>query len=181
MTSGSLIGWTQVLVAAATALVTYFLFRVTKVLADETKRLADIGQQPHVVATLSPSPRSMIHFDLIVENTGTATAYDIKIAFDPPLTMEDNREKVPLQNISVLKPGQFMSSYLSPFGSIEKKRYQVSVSWSRKSGSSERESNSYVFDTNYFEGISRLGEDPNVEIAKELKRLREEAGRLARR
>ena len=38
-----------------TAVATLFLWRVTKLLAVETKRMAEASAQPHVVATLDPN------------------------------------------------------------------------------------------------------------------------------
>ncbi|WP_053059075.1 hypothetical protein [Croceicoccus naphthovorans] len=92
----------------ATALATFALWRVTRVLAVETKRMADAAMQPQVVATIVPNPWSTIHLDITVENTGNATAFDIEVGFDPPLSNGEAREgkSLPLQRISVLKPGQ---------------------------------------------------------------------------
>lgn len=102
--------------SVATAIATIFLWRVTKTLAVETTRMAEAAAQPHMVATLSPNRWSMNHFDLHVDNTGNATAYDIEVSFDPPLENGQARGaavQVPLQSISVLKPGHGLSSYLS--------------------------------------------------------------------
>ena len=74
-----------------TAVATLFLWRVTKLLAVETKRMAEASAQPHVVATLDPNRWSMRHFDLKVDNTGNATAYDIKVDFTPPLINGEGR------------------------------------------------------------------------------------------
>jgi hypothetical protein len=87
--------------AAGTLALSFF----TIVLARETKRLADVGEQPNIVVTLEPNRHSMIHLDLHVETTGTATAYDIQVAFLPELRISgrDANRRIPLQNISVLK------------------------------------------------------------------------------
>lgn len=43
------------LAALLTAVATFFLWRVTRLLADETKRMVDASVQPHVVVTLEPN------------------------------------------------------------------------------------------------------------------------------
>ena len=89
-----------------TAVATLFLWRVTKLLAVETKRMAEASAQPHVVATLDPNRWSMRHFDLKVDNTGNATAYDIKVDFTPPLVNGEGRAggtAVPFKSISLLR------------------------------------------------------------------------------
>ena len=111
-----------------TAVATLFLWRVTKLLAVETKRMAEASAQPHVVATLDPNRWSMRHFDLKVDNTGNATAYDIKVDFTPPLINGEGRAgamAVPFENISLLKPGQGMGSYLAEYSIVSKRVYSV--------------------------------------------------------
>lgn len=168
-----------VVVAVATVL----LWRVTKVLADETRRMANLGSAPHVVATLEPNRWSQMHADLEVENTGNATAYDIQLSFDPPLKSGEARQglPIPLQTISVLKPGRSVSSYVSEFGPLMESTYSVSVSWLRKHGGEEkdREVNTYVLDLSGMEAITRLGSgDPLVQIADRMKKLQEDVHRV---
>lgn len=166
-----------------TAIATFFLWRVTKLLAIETERMAKATAQPHIVATLDPNRWSMRHFDINVSNTGNATAYDIHISFDPPLENGEARtgvQEIPLRKISVLKPGQGMSSYLCEFNLLQEKRFTVTISWKQLAGAPAREENTYDFDMADHDGISRLGDDPVVEIATHLKHLDESLSPLAR-
>jgi hypothetical protein len=119
--------------AIVVAVATVLLWRVTNALAVETRRLADLSSQPHVVATVGPNRWSMIHADLEVENSGNATAYDIRLTFDPPLPTEEWEGDTagPIQKISVLKPGQAISSYLAEFSTLLDNSYRVSISWLR--------------------------------------------------
>ena len=139
-----------------TAVATLFLWRVTKLLAVETKRMAEASAQPHVVATLDPNRWSMRHFDLKVDNTGNATAYDIKVDFTPPLINGEGRAggmAVPFENISLLKPGQGVSSYLAEYPLVRKQVYSVRVSWRRSFADSTLEENTYTISSVRF--ISR--------------------------
>lgn len=120
------------LATVVTAVATLFLWRVTKLLAKETTRMVEASDQPHVVATLSPNRWSLRHFDLVVDNTGNATAYDIRIVFNPPLENGEARRedaKIPFQRVSVLKPGQELRSYLADIDVLEGKAFEVAVSW----------------------------------------------------
>lgn len=165
-----------------TAVATFFLWRVTQVLARETTRMVEASSQPHIVATLDPNRWSMRHFDLNVSNSGNGTAYDISIEFDPPLENGDarKRKEIPLKRISVLKPSQSMSSYLSDFGPLEGKIYTVTISWRRNTKSVVREENVYTLSMGDLQGISRLGNDPLVQIADHVKKLQEDLKQVGR-
>lgn len=129
-----------------TAIVTIFLWKVTRILARETTRMVDAASQPHVVATLDPSPWSVRFFELNVNNTGTGTAYDILISFDPPLRNEDNLKGTgsPIDRISVLKPGHGINSYAANYDSVKGATYKVSVSW-RKNPKLEAREGKYLY------------------------------------
>jgi hypothetical protein len=167
-----------VLAAVVTAVATVFLWRVTRVLADETRRLAQATSQPQVVAQLLPSPWSLIHADFIVQNTGTGTAFDIEINFDPPLEQKRSGDlggEVPFHRISILKAGQSLRSYIGQFHPHLDKIYRVSISWRRTPEGRERESISYTLDMTMFKSVSQLGaSDPLVQLAEELKKMRED-------
>lgn len=166
-----------------TAVATIFLWRVTQLLARETTRMAEAASQPQVVATLDPNRWSMRHFDLNVDNTGNATAYDIEIVFDPPLENGEARtglSDIPLGRISVLKPGSGLSSYLCEYSLVENKSYEVTVSWRRHPQNDERERIVYTLDMTDRIGISRLGDDPLVQIANHVKKIEENWQPIAR-
>jgi hypothetical protein len=170
--------------ALATAIATFFLWRVTRVLATETKRMADSSAQPQVVASLFPNQWSTVHLDYIVENTGNATAFDIIVEFDPPL--EINRDDPPdrpkpLETISVLKPGQKISSWIGMIAPYLDNSYRVTIKWRRSPSSSELESLSYTLNMNEMRGITHLGaRNPTVQIADQIKKIREDWQRVAR-
>lgn len=173
-----------VLGTIVTAVATIFLWLVTKNLAKETKRMVEASSRPHVVATISPNRWSMNHADIHVDNTGNATAYDIRISFNPPLPYEQMKagsERFPLQNISILKPGQGLSSYLSDFAPLIENIYAVTVSWRRDQNQNQREENKYTLDMHDMDEISRLGaSDPIAQISQDIKKMREEWEPVAR-
>jgi hypothetical protein len=176
-----LIAVTGLLGSLVTAVATIFLWRVTKVLAVETTRMAEASAQPHVVATLTPNRWSIKHFDLHIDNTGNATAYDIETSFDPPLENGGARgeKAIPLQNVSVLKPNQGLNSFLSEYELLKGKKYSVTVTW-RNPQKLERERNVYTLNMADNEGISRLGDDPLIQIADQIKKIQETWEPIAR-
>lgn len=165
-----------------TAIATFYLFKVTRVLAVETKRMAEASAQPHVVATLAPNHWSLNHFDIHVDNTGNATAYDINVHFDPPLENGEIRSSkgIPLQRLSVLKPAQGLSSYLCEFALLKGRVYKVEVTWRKSAGAAEVQSNCYTLSMLDQTGVSRLGEEPTVQLAKSLKHIDENLSPLLR-
>ena len=102
------------LAALLTAVATFFLWRVTRLLADETKRMVDASVQPHVVVTLEPNSWAAFYFDINIANTGNAPAYDIEIGFNPPLVNAEHRKNIgiPFSKVSVLKNGHSLNSSL---------------------------------------------------------------------
>ncbi len=177
-------GWFPAFVAVVgmlgtivTAVATFLLWRVTKLLAVETQRMAKATSQPHVVATLDPNRWSMRHFDLKVDNTGNATAYDISVEFSPPLENGEGRSggiEVPFEKISVLKPGQGVASYLADYERVKGKVYSVRVSWRRAAAEPQREENVYTLNMADKQGVSKLGDDPLVQIANHIKKMDEQ-------
>jgi hypothetical protein len=170
-----------VLGTLVTAIATTFLWRVTRTLAAETRRMAEAIGRPQVVATLETNRWAFNHADVKVTNTGTGTAYDIRIVFDPPLgSLKAEDRPAPIEQVSVLNPGQRFSSYLCEFALLLGKSFVVTVSWRRDPSKEGREQLSYVLNMKDVDGLSRLGpSDPAVELAEQVKKLREDWRQVA--
>lgn len=175
--STTVLAWAQVIMALVTAGATVALWRVTHVLARETRRMADQAAQPHVVATVEPNPWAMMYVDLKVANTGNASAHDVQLQFDPPLSNGKARggQTIPFQAISVLKPGQALSSFLCDYENVKGKTFKVSVTWRRSPASAEKETLTYEYSLDQYEGMSQLENDnPLIKISEHLKHIRED-------
>lgn len=169
--------------ALLTAVATFFLWRVTRILADETKRMVDASEQPQVVATLEPNAWSMLYFDISIANTGNAPAFNIEVTFDPPLQNASHRkdQTIPLRQISVLRNGQTMTSNLCDYKQIEGKVFQVNISWTKKPNSTKKEVTNYKYDMASFAGMSQLGaKNPMTEISQQIKKIREDWMHIAK-
>lgn len=175
--------WGTLAATIATAISTFFLWRVTKVLAVETKRMADASAQPQIVASIVPNQWAINHTDFVVENTGNASAFDIDIVFDPPLPRDGENSSgrfVPFQSISLIKPGQVMSSHLTETENVMNIVYRVTIRWKRNPESDEQECLSYTLNMADYEGMARLGAaSPAIQIAEQVKKIREDWQRIA--
>ncbi len=157
--------------AIVTAIATFFLWRVTKILAQETARMADSSASPQVVATIEPNRWSVRHADINIDNTGNASAFDVHIQFNPTLSPDHGTL---IERISVLKPGRGISTFIGEFSPIIEKTFDVTISWSREPSGSTREKITYSLDLRTYKNIGYLGErDPSVQIAQEIKKIRE--------
>jgi hypothetical protein len=175
------IDW-SVVGTVVTALATIVLAVVTTVLARETKRLSDATSQPNVVVTLEPSPWSIIHTNLVFQNTGTGAAYDIEVKFDPPLILGPRKgsTEMPVRSLSVLKPNSSFSVFLQGFEKLNEQVVTVEVSWLRSPRLKKREGHTYILNLlKDYENWGQLGgAPPEIQIAREIKKIREDVGRV---
>lgn len=166
--------------AAVTAVATIALWRVTKVLANETTRMADATGQPQIVATLRPNPWTLMYAQIAITNSGNASAFDVTMEFDPQLVVDEDDQQaekrpLPFQKVSVLRPGETLSSHVGKSFPLLEKTYWVTTSWLRGPQDTKRESLSYTLTMADVKGLEQLGGgDPLVQIAAEMKHIRED-------
>ena len=142
------LAFAQLVAAFVTALATIALWQVTKVLAVETKTLAAMTSRPFVVCSLESSGASAIALNLTLRNTGNATAFDVKLALSPALSRPDgtaNDDPQTTWDISLLPPGQALTTQGVMGPEVHDKVYSATVSWAALPGATIRESLSYSF------------------------------------
>jgi|AntAceMinimDraft_1070359.scaffolds.fasta_scaffold46109_1 hypothetical protein len=164
----------QLFAAIVTALATFALWRVTKVLAVETKTLAAMTSHTFVVGAFEPSAAGSGGFDVVVRNTGNSAAFDIKLVFTPALPDITQQAEVSDETsfeVSILIPGQRLPLSAVMYRDAPETKFKISVSWSSTPSSKEREQISY--ETQIYTGIG-LGCDVKGthEIANELEIIR---------
>lgn len=168
---------TSVIAALVTAVSTFFLWRVTRMLAVETKKMAESASQPHIVITLEPTDVSVNHFNMVISNTGNATAYNIISDITPSI----NDKPIPFQNVSVLKPGDSIKSFFTSFFEIKNKEFKITTTWLKKPESKDRISNSYIFDIGSYTNLSVLGDmNPLLTVSKEIKKISENINKIVK-
>ncbi len=167
----------QLVAAFVTAIATIALWRVTRVLAVETKRLATMTSRPFVVCSAESSPVSASSFNLVLRNTGNATAFDVKFQLSPPIANPDRSpladETITSWEVSLLPPGQALTKYAGFGPDLQDKTYTSKVSWASLPGSTVRESLAYKFEAkDGFQG-GVIGKGPH-HIAEELEKIRKQ-------
>lgn len=179
-----LIGWfaeaanalaiAQLVAAFVTAAATFALWRVTRVLAVETKTLAAMTSNPFVVGSFEPSVADSGAFDVVLRNTGNATAFDIKLKFSPPLPHpldEDENATETVFEVSLLGPGQSLPLLGVQAIEAPDTKFKVSVSWSALPTNSNR--TPLTYETKIFPGITRGWNTRGLhQVAQELEKLR---------
>jgi len=167
----------QLVAAFVTAIATFALWRVTRVLAVETKTLAAMTSRPFVVCSLESSPASAIALNLTLRNTGNATAFDVKLQLSPALEKPDGSppddETMTKWEISLLPPGQILTTQGVLGPTVHDKVFSATVSWASLPGASVRESLSYKFEPKdgFRGGFASKGVH---HVAEELEKLRKQ-------
>ncbi len=160
-----------------TALATLALAFLTWILARATNAMAKATSIANVVASLETNQWSWRHLDLVVHNTGNAPAFDVTVKFDPPLPYmtEKEADDLPFGKISILRPGQVLSSNVNDFQSVREKVYRATIRWKRSPNAKHVEINVYDINIAGLGAISRLGAgSPEVQIAEQIKKIRED-------
>lgn len=166
----------QLIAAFVTAVATITLWRVTKVLAVETQTLAKMTSRPFVVCSLESSGASAVALNLTLRNTGTATAFDVRLELSPGLKGPSGTpsEKPNTRwDVSLLPPGQALNIRGVMGPDVNGEVFDASISWASMPGAGARETVSYRFSaTDGFDaGWTTKG---SHHIAGELEKLRKQ-------
>jgi hypothetical protein len=158
-----------------TAVATVALVAATAGLAWLTWLLAKATSRPSLIATIEINGWAFQFLDLHLVNEGNASAFDIELAFDPPLPdRHDNTAVGNFRNVSILRAGQHLTTNLGRNTVVIDKVFQVSISW-RAKPNAKRESMTYTLDMSFLRGITRLGAgDPSYTVAQEIRKIREQ-------
>lgn len=170
----NVLSFAQLVAAFVTALATFALWRVTRVLAVETKTLAAMTSRPFVVCGIESSLADPTALNLVVRNTGNAAAFDIKAKITPPLPKAngtiDEGEKETLAEVSYLPPGQVLARMGVMSRDINDVKYNVEISWSSSPRSADRENLNYIFEGR--DGFNGGFKEKGLhEIANELEKI----------
>jgi hypothetical protein len=146
----NLLATAQVIAAIVTAIATFALWRVTRVLAVETSALAKMTSRPFVVCGIESSLADPTALNLVIQNTGNATAFDIVANITPPLPQPNgqpskDKTKTTL-GVSYLPPGQVLPRKGVMSRDIPDVTFKVEISWALFPDSIEREIISYNID-----------------------------------
>jgi hypothetical protein len=166
------------------AILTFGLVWVTWLLVKEAREARIQTSSPNVVI-LFEQTNFMSFYDLVIQNVGQGIAYDVRITPTTEVRLSGDSRYTDLKersfySVSLLKPGQSIKSYVGRYDEIEPKCVEWTITYARSPGGTSIQAN-FATDISVYRDIGRLGPaDHTEEIAKELKKLREELGWLAR-
>ena len=143
--STQLLGWMQIFAAFVTACATIALWYVTRVLAIETRFLAQQSNKPFLVYYLRSSESSSIAMNQVIVNTGTGTAFDIIARMTPPLPkfVSSQKDAPTERKVSLLPPSREITFAGAMGNKIADQEYDVEISWATSPKSKERQSLTY--------------------------------------
>jgi hypothetical protein len=144
------LSFAQLVAAFVTALATFALWRVTRVLAVETKTLAAMTSRPFVVCGIESSLADAQALNLVLRNTGNATAFDVIAKITPPLPKQNGRSAEDatetMLDVSFLPPSLVLPRKGFMSREIQETTFNVEVSWSLMPGATKRETLSYTME-----------------------------------
>jgi len=141
----------QVAAAFVTAIATFALWRVTGVLAIETKILAKNSSQSFVVCSIVSSKSSAHAMNVVIQNSGNAAAFDIEVICTPGLPNPNEKHDQRLDlwaskfSVSMLPPGNSLIPNSVMGNEIYDKEFVIQCSWASFPNSRERQHLKYSF------------------------------------
>lgn len=171
--------WLTFVTAAAAATYAVRQFgeaRRARELQDEIRREQS---QPYIVVDVERPVVSAIHLELAVRNTGSTIAYDVKIAFDPPLETAMGRKDATYaleqtafmrQGIPTMPPGREWSMIFDSgperFESDLPRQYDITVTF--RDARAVEYSMNYRLDFDIYFGLMRFSPKGAHQIAQSL-------------
>lgn len=169
------LAFAQLIAAFVTAIATFALWRVTRILAIETKTLAATSSRAFVVSSFESSGADPTALNITLRNTGNATAFDVKLRISPALPRYDGQksedETQTTFETSLLPPGVVLPFQGVMSRDVPEGIFEVNVSWSQMPGDTNRQQIAYK--TEPKDGF-RGGWDTKGlhQIAQEIEKLR---------
>lgn len=173
--------FTMILVFVTTV---YVLF--TGFLVHETRKLREEQTSPHISVHLETRQEWINFIDVVIQNTGGGSAYNIRFSANPDLVIDhdDRLMKINMfrRGIGHLAPGQrlqtFIMSLAGKFDGSSPEAAKIAVTYDDGVGSTFGDE--FVLDYADFLGMSQLGEPPMETVAKSLKQLADDLHTVVR-
>ena len=170
-----------------TATVVYAL--LTAALVAETKRMRRAQTEPEVVIRLQPSETWLMLIELVVENNGMGTAYDLELEATPDFEYKPGSRLSDLglfkHGLRVLGPRQSMKTFLmSVAGKVDKIQdpvgpLQFAVTARYRTAINTAVERRFDLDLRFLLGLAQVGSPPLRKIARSLEELQKEVKHLA--
>jgi hypothetical protein len=154
----------------------YSLVRLSVVLGSGFDKVSGRGHEPFVTASLEPSAAGRRYLDLVIDNSGFAPAFDVKVTTTPEIPADPDRGRRPEGwcDVSLLRPGQSMVMYACPASAVEATEFAVDVSWKHSPATRDRTVLGYRLDMRNY-GLQEAYPAPPPpldDLTSEVRRLR---------
>lgn len=154
----------------------------------EARRTREDQAQPFVVVDFEPSKAGRVFVDLIIRNTGTTVATNVKVVFDPPLvsTMTETDGKYRLRDAAIITKGvptlppsreyrMLFEQMPNRYASDLPRSYDAVVSFDDTRG--RRHEMKYRLDLDIYFGFTHLEVYGEHDAAKALKEIEKTLGK----
>lgn len=180
-------GWLTLVFSALVALSTVVYAVLTAILVIETRRLRKAQSQPHVSVRVESTPGAFGFTDLVVENVGQGSAYEVRFTLEQDLQLEPKRKASDIgflhHGISYLAPGQRLSSYFYQIMGLNEQivdpgRPRLTLTVAYRDATRAKYSERFELDFVHFDNMMRLGTPPADSIAKSLEKINDAIGHI---
>lgn len=153
------------------------------------ERLTDAELDPAVTVYIELGRYAHSSFDLVIKNAGRGAARNVSFRVEPE-GPGDASEGVPrLSNMAIfqrgiafLGPSQELRTYYGSYPELEANPMLVHVTYERESSERRRQRmvGNFPLDVRIFEGMSQVGEHPDITSARALKQIAEDVRQVRR-
>ena len=162
---------------------TFALALLTLALVFYTRALASAASFAEVVVSIEPHPPGPVLLDLVIHNTGNATAFDVEVTLSPEPIGEIIEEggKRGLKRISVVRPYQQCRTLIARWSEVRHIEFKATVKWKPAQSSKRYQIRHYTLPMRHFEHLSLSAyEDKQYHIANYIKSIRDDVNKFAK-
>jgi len=166
------------------AISTVFYAILTWKLVSETKKLRKAQTEPKLSIIIENNDVAFGFLDMIIKNVGYGPAYNITFKVQPDFEYEKGHFLSELgaikYGIKYLAPNQeyrfFFTSLIGRFKELQNVTFNIFTEYCDSSETKFKDE--FFIEFSHFDNLSRLGSPPLPEIAKELKKVRENLDKI---
>ncbi len=174
-----------IIFSAIVAIATVVYALLTWRLVSETKRMREVQTEPKISIIAQPREEWINFVDMIIQNIGFDTAYNIKFKIDPDFEYRDGKFLSDLgfmkKGLAYLAPNQglrfFLTSMVEKFEEKIDRPFEFEVIYENSIGKNFKET--YSIDFSELVGLSQVGEPPMYKIVKNLEKLQDSLSKIA--
>lgn len=162
---------------------------LTVMLVLETRRMRRAQTEPEVVVRLQPSETWLHLIELVVENNGMGTAYDLRLEATPDMEYEAGKRISGIglfkHGVRALGPRQSMRTYLtSVVGRVHEiegpeSPLHFAVTARYRTASNEAIERRFELDLRFLIGMVRVGSPPLQKIARSVEEMQKDVRHVA--